>query len=375
MNDAIRVLVVCGSAPPIHCGVGDYSACLSRALGACDGLRAGLMTTHGPHRTACLNAFEGVELLEPFTHWSPQNFFAARRAVLRWQPDILHVQWPAQGYDGPLIGILPQWFRRVLKKPVVLTLHEHIPARVRSIGAILMAHATDTVLSVRPDFPQGFQRGLSAAVASKPFHFIPNASQIPRVTPTRAQIESFRQKHNIGVNESIVVYFGLLYPDRGVEQLFDIANPSRDRLFIVGGPIDGAESYYHTLTSLAQHSPWRDRATLTGFLPGEEAAFLLAVADAVVLPFRKGGGIWNTSIHAARSQGTFVLATSHHEHGYDATRNIFWAEPDNVSQLQHALTLHRGTRHLVGADDVPQWPDIAARHRDTYRTALERRAR
>jgi glycosyltransferase involved in cell wall biosynthesis len=238
-----------------------------------------------------------------------------------------------------------------------------------------MSHAVDTVISVRPDFPEGFQRGLSAAVASKPFHFIPNASQIPRATPTLAQIESFRLKHNIGANESIVVYFGLLYPDRGVEQLFDIANPSRDRLFIVGGPITGAESYYHTLNSIAHRSPWRNRAILTGFLPTEEVAFLLAVADAVVLPFRKGGGIWNTSIHAARLQGTFVLATSHNEHGYDATRNIFWAGPDNVPQMQHALALHRGTRSLAGVSDVPQWPDIAARHREIYRTALERCAR
>jgi glycosyltransferase involved in cell wall biosynthesis len=372
MSDALRVLFVCGSAPPIHCGVGDYSACLARALGSYDGVHVGLMTTQGPDRAPCRDAFEGVDLIQPFSHWSLQNFFAARRTVLQWQPDILHVQWPAQGYDGPLIGILPQWFRRVVRRPVALTLHEHIPAHVRSIGARLMAPAAHAVISVRPNFPEGFQQGLSAAVASKPFHFIPNASQIPLATPTPAEIECFRHTHNIGTDESIVVYFGLLYPDRGVEQLFSIADPLRHRLFIVGGPIAGADSYYHNLASLGAQPQWRNRVTLMGFVPSLEAAFLLAVADAVVLPFRKGGGIWNTSIHAARSQGTFVLTTSRHHQGYDATRNIFWAEPDNIPQLQHALHVHLGTRRLPGNSDVPQWPAIAAQHRVVYNTLLRR---
>jgi len=330
------------------------------------------MTTPAPDRAPCLDAFEGVDLIQPFSNWSLRHFFAARRAVLRWQPDILHMQWPAQGYDGSLVGILPQWFRRVVRRPVALTLHEHIPAHMRSIHTRLMATAAHAVISVRPNFPEGFQHGLSADVASKPFHFIPNASQIPLATPTPAEIASFRHTYNIGTDESIVVYFGLLYPDRGVEQLFSIANPLRHRLFIVGAPIAGAESYHHTLVSLAAQPQWRNRATLMGFVPPQEAAFLLAVADAVVLPFRKGGGIWNTSIHAARSQGTFVLATSRHQQGYDATRNIFWAEPDNISQLQHALHLHGGTRHLAGNADVPQWPAIAAHHRVVYNTLLRR---
>jgi hypothetical protein len=67
---------------------------------------------------------------------------------------------------------------------------------------------------------------------------------------------------------------------------------------------------------------------VTGFLAPEQAGRLLAAADAAVFPFLDGGGEWNSSIHGAAAQGTFVLATSMNKRGYDAAKNIYYAAPE-----------------------------------------------
>ena len=96
---------------------------------------------------------------------------------------------------------------------------------------------------------------------------------------------------------------------------------------------------------------WDGKVTFTGFLSHREAAALLAVADAVILPFRAGGGEWNTTIHAAVLQGTFVLTTSSTERGYDETHNVYYAEPDNLTEMRSALDTY-ARRCAVGSPGV-----------------------
>jgi glycosyltransferase involved in cell wall biosynthesis len=235
----------------------------------------------------------------------------------------------------------------------------------------MIANAACAVTSVRPNFRDGFAQGMSTAVINKPFVYIPNASHVPRVSPSPAQIEAFRTRHNMAPEQAVLVYFGLLYPDRGVEHVFSIADPEKHRIFIVGDAIGSAHSYKAHIAAIASRPPWQGRATLSGFLPANECGFLLALADAVVLPFARGGGIWNTSLHAARTQGTFVLATSQHEKGYDRTRNVYWAKPGDVVDMRHALETYLGTRTAADPVDVPSWRDIALQHRDLYQRLIE----
>ena len=85
----------------------------------------------------------------------------------------------------------------------------------------------------------------------------------------------------------------------------------------------------------------------------------------MVLPFRDGGGEWNSSIHAAVAQGTFVLSTSRTETGYDPTRNVYLAEVENVDEMKVALTSYAGTRRNT-AMDPDEWISIADRHQAFY---------
>ncbi len=367
MSPGLRVLLMSGSAPPIPCGVGDYTAGLACELAAQDGLRVALLTSESMDSSARKDALRGVELLEPLGSWRPWVFFAARRAILDWQPDILHIQWPApQIYKGALLAILPLWFRFVHRKPVVLTLHEHIPTRMK--WALAMVYASSIVTSVRPDFPEGFSLGLSRTAAAKPFRFIANASSLPQVMPTSNQVAAVRKHLGVENGKSLIAYFGLIYPDRGVEQLFQIATPTDHHVVVVGSSIPMAPEYYHHVLELAENTTWNHRASVTGFLPREEAALILACSDAVVLPFRRGGGIWNTSIHGARLQETFVLTTSTTQRGYEHLANVYWAEPGNLEEMRAALSRYVGIRRWGSSADVPRWTQIAMQHQALYQS-------
>src|SRR5262249_40185939 len=236
------------------------------------------------------------------------------------------------------------------------------------------AKAANAVISVRPDFTRRYRRLYNWTVALKPFYFIPNASSLPAVRPTPEEVAAVRARLGVAAGKSMVAYFGLIYPRRGVEQLFQIADPNNDHLVVIGGIIDEARGYGRRIAEFAGSERWRGRVTLTGFLANTEAAMLLACADAIVLPFtEEGGGIWNSSIHGARLQGTFVLTTSREKNGYDAADNVYWARPDDVGEMQAALRQHLGVRRAGSTDNLPRWDQIARQHRELYESvALDR---
>ena len=103
-------------------------------------------------------------------------------------------------------------------------------------------------------------------------------------------------------------------------------------------------------------------------LIGEDAARFLAISDAVVFPHVNGGGGWNTSLHAAVCQGTFVLTTSTERSGYDPVANIYYAPPQAVDHMRQALVSYAGMRNMNPVDATESWQALAAAHITLYRS-------
>ena len=108
----------------MRCGVGDYTALLAEALGRHPDLRVGVLTDAraGESRTE-----QHVQVL-PIVHgWGISKFRQVLKMIEDWSPDIVHIQYPTQGYGQ---GLLP-WFLPVLlalkRIPTVQTWHEHFP--------------------------------------------------------------------------------------------------------------------------------------------------------------------------------------------------------------------------------------------------------
>ena len=366
----LRVLLVSGSLPPMRCGVGDYTAGLARALAETGATEVAVLTSRLEGR-ADSGRWAGVEVLERIGRWHTSGLAAALRMVRSWKPDVLPVQHPSQGYDGPLALQLVAAARWLLGVPVVLTLHEPVGVNLQVPVMAAAIRSASAVIVVRPDFRALTNRKVRWTIAGKPLRLIPNATTLPRALATPERNRAIRERFGAGAR-GLVAYFGYVYPGRGVHHLFRIADPGRHCLVILGGRLDEAAAYFEEVSARAREPDWRGACTVTGFVPADEAAEIMACADAVVLPFEAGGGSWNTSLHGARLQGTFVVTTSRDVRGYDARENVYYARPGDVEEMRAALAAHLGTRREPAG--IPTWAQVAAGHLDVYRGARAARS-
>ena len=169
----------------------------------------------------------------------------------------------------------------------------------------------------------------------------------------------------------LIIFFGFIYPNKGIELLFEIADPSSDQI-VIAGEIGTDSSYYQSILNKSAIKTWADKATVIGFIPATDISALLAVADAVVLPFRSGGGEWNRgSVKASVTHGAFTITTSQTKNGYDKKHNIYYAKVDDVQEMKSAMNTHAGKRRDYDTDiDKDEWRDIANQHIKIYQEMI-----
>jgi glycosyltransferase involved in cell wall biosynthesis len=313
---------------------------------------------------------EGVELFPEVRTWKLAEASTIVGRIRRWQPDVVHIQYPTH-YYGEIQWILPA-FARLVNGPVVQTWHEYYSPR--NWPSVLNAALPGGLVVVRPYYLERMPAWYRWLTRSKEFRFIPNASSIPLVRMTDEDRAIVRSE--LGARGSgLIVYFGFPSPAKGIELLFGIADPERHRLVLICD-LSVEEGYQASILALARRGDWAGKVTVTGFLPPEKVGRLLAAADAAVFPFRDGGGEWNSSIHGATAQGTFVLTTSLDRRGYDPGENIYYAVPGNLVEMRQALREHFGRRSPKQADTpFARCDSIADSHLELYRTLLGRRGR
>jgi glycosyltransferase involved in cell wall biosynthesis len=359
----MRVLLVSGTYPPVRCGVGDYTAGLARAFGRREDVTVSVLTSSG----AAGAREERVELFPEVRTWKIADSPLILRRIRGWCPDIVHIQYPTL-YYGEIQWILPA-LARLVNGPVVQTWHEYYSPR--NWPSVLNAALPGGLVVVRPHYRERMPRWYRWLIRHKEFRFIPNASSIPLIRLSGKERTDVRSE--VGAHEGdLIVYFGFASPAKGIELLFKVADPERHRLVLICD-LSAEDRYQASILALASRSNWAGKVTVTGFLPPEQAGRLLAAADAAVFPFLDGGGEWNSSIHGAAAQGTFVLATSLDRRGYDAVKNIYYAVPGDIEEMRQALREHLGRRRTPSADSPEaQWDSIAEAHLELYRILLGR---
>jgi glycosyltransferase involved in cell wall biosynthesis len=170
----------------------------------------------------------------------------------------------------------------------------------------------------------------------------------------------------------LLAFFGFAYPDRGTELLFQVADPGQHHLVFISD-LSAADRYQASILEQAKYPPWAGKVSVTGYLPADEVGQILAAADAIILPFKDGGGMWNTSIRAAISQGTFVLTTSREQHGYVSDENVYYARPNDVADMRNALAMYIGRRNEASRLGLHrEWDLIAQAHLSVYHAVAPR---
>jgi glycosyltransferase involved in cell wall biosynthesis len=356
----LRVLLVAGSYPPMRCGVGDYTGRLVLALRK-EALDVSVLTS--------------VQAMGAVSTWRAGVAETFASAAGRFAPEIVHIQFPTQGYDSVdgLVEIALH-ARRRLRLPLVVTFHEFLapPVTRQHLGILALARHANAIIAVRPQFRARLSWLARLALRGREVRQIGSASAIPASAQSEAERQAVRRGFGRG-EAKLVAFFGFSYPHKGVDLLFRIADPAQHHLVVIGELMPD-DAYHGQLRALAASDGWDGKVTFTGFVEPARAAELLAAADAAVFPYRNGGGDWNSSLHAALSQDTFVLTTSHERSGYDPRSNVYYARPGAVDEMRGALLRHQGTRRRRQHEGDAGWRAIALQHQAVYASLLQRRA-
>ncbi|HEX9242993.1 MAG TPA: glycosyltransferase [Anaeromyxobacter sp.] len=365
----MKILLVVGSFPPMLCGVGDYTRSLARALTTIPGVHVAVLTSAEAEGGG--RAGEPFEVFPAVRRWELSEIAAVRRVIREWQPDVIHVQYPSRGYSGPLSWLLPMLLLAE-RPPVVQTWHEYVPGARTALWHLAIGVAPGDVVVVRPEFRERMPWWYRALTGRREFHLVPNAPTLPRVELSDAERAEIRGRY-APPDRRLLAYFGFLYANKGIDDLLGIVDPERHHLVVVG-ELQRADPFQVALAERIARPPLAGHVTLAGFLEAPEAARVLAAVDAVVLPFRDGGGEWNTSLKAAAAQGTFVLTTSTRRSGYVAAQHVYYARPGDRGELRAALDRHVGSRIASPAPELagPSWGEIARAHVAIYERRIGR---
>jgi len=340
IHRVVKVALITGDCPRGHCGVGDYTACLAKALLAC-----------------------GVEsrVIAP-GDWSLRGVFRVRRSLREQNFDLVHIQYPTVGF-GTRLG--PQGL--ALLDPCVVTIHEASQRHIlRKLALVPFTVQPEHII-----FTSRFERRFATAWA-------PWIARISSVIPVGSNIDVGTPKGPRARNE--IVYFGLIMPGKGLEQVLDLSRLIQSAglaltVRILGTAPPRCSDYLKRLRSETADLPVLWDIGLNEMQIAER----LAGASLAYLPYPDGASERRTTLKAALLNGVAVLTT-----------RAAQTPPDLEAVVRFCPTAEdalAATRHLLGHGDelagmaaaavrfgkTCGWERIAELHLRVYQGVLSQR--
>lgn len=356
---SIRLLLITGSYPPMKCGVGSYTQRLAKALTEYGGVRVSVLTDF---RASDQPLVDGVDVVPIIRGWNVSDLFNIAKYIKKTNPNIIHIQYPTQGYSGRIPVLLPLLIR-ILGKPCVQTWHEP----PLGLSKVLLVIGLKELITVRLNFLHDLPKLMQLAVKLTSFICIPAASILPAVVQSDNERLNLRKSY-AGDKEFFLAYYGFVAPLKGIETLLEVVKKINARLLMVCD-LESGNEYHQSLFDKIKEMGVGSNVTITGFLPEDQLAAILSASDAVVLPFRDGSARWNTSIDGAVAQGSFVVSTSTDIRGYNKEKNIYYSKPGDVEEIVLAIKLYSGC-HVPCKSSESEWKDISDRHINVYKRLI-----
>jgi glycosyltransferase involved in cell wall biosynthesis len=338
----VKVALVTGVCPPGECGVGDYTACLDKALRA-----------------------RGVESqVIASEDWDVSSAFRVHRSLREQNFDVVHIEYPTVGFAARL-G--PQALS--LLRSCVVTIHEASQRRLLRKIALFP-------FSVRPQhiiFTSRFEGQFAAKWA-------PWISRISSVIPVGSNIGVGAGKGPRNLAE--VVHFGLIMPKKGVEHVVELSRLIKSaglsfKVRVIGkAPLRYAD-YLARLRSETTDLPIIWDLDLSE----EQVAERLAQASIAYLPFPDGASERRTTLKAALLNGVAVLTTRSGQTPHSLERAVrFCTSAEEVLSAICHLFHHTEEmeRMAVAATSLGRrytWERIAGLHLRVYQSVLRRKVR
>lgn len=330
-NSQQSVIFLSAEYPPDRGGVGDYTRELARALRSAQWDVAVLS-----HQTPPLPAGEPPQLAPPIRSWGWRCLPQVAALLRAHRPAVLHVQYQTGAFgQHPAICFLPRWLKLWLPHPprVVVTMHDLLvpylfpkagPLRdgvtyrlLADADAVVVTNADDARrlragghrLPAPPDLPIYRGRVLPARL---PLYHIPISSNIAVAPPAGYTRAAWRQNLGVAPDTTLVAYFGLVSPTKGLETLVQALEQLPDmRLLVVGGeaatPQD--QAYAAQVQARIAAAGLGARVIVTGHCSAAEVSGHLLAADLAALPFTDGASFRRGSLLAVLTHGLPTVTT------------------------------------------------------------------
>lgn len=344
----MKLLIITGEYPPIQTGDASHAFHIARQL-AERGLEIHVLTSR----------IEGVVHHPGFTthpimpHWSWASLWRLRRFLRDCQPDAILLIFNGRMYGHhPMMTFAPTIAKRLLPSVRFVTQIEYPGRETKNAGfwtrvirkqaarwsgrGVNFEHGTllrdsDHVIllsgSFRDMLTEEFTVDEDPGLLDRKALLIPPPPLLAfHDGPAAAARARGRTSLRVGPEEFVFLYYGYVYPGKGIETLLlafreVVQGRPEVRLVLVGGyggdPFDPKASarnrvYWEKLHDLADSLGVADRVVWTGPCETDDewGSVYLRAADVFVLPFVGGVRLNNSSFAAAAAHGLPVIATT-----------------------------------------------------------------
>jgi glycosyltransferase involved in cell wall biosynthesis len=308
-----RILMICGDFPPFVSGVGDFADKLSAALQDAGAdvtlLTSAVATPAATAEAAAADASRRFGVLRTVEHWGLSNRSAVIKDCLAGY-DLIQLQYPCVSYGrSPLINLLPSLLRlRRNSPPTVVTIHDFRVMRKRWQARVApMLWGVNGLIHVdERDWPFIRSWGYGSRRPRAHIPIAANAQPVPSSPMLRA-----RQRGALGFvdGETVVAFFGILYPHKGLTELVgavqDLRAAGRSVRLLVLGDFDREADYRPAMEKLLADDAvkWVRGAEL------DEVSRCLHAADLAALPFHSGASTNRGSMLTTLAHGLPTITT------------------------------------------------------------------
>jgi glycosyltransferase involved in cell wall biosynthesis len=309
----MRIVMVCPSYPPqdVVCGVGDYTKCLAEEL-VRQGEQVVVVTSTGYRG----DSGGAVNVLPLGSRWSAVEGWKLIRSQRRQSADVIHMQYTPDLYGRRSSFALTPFVSRFLPRraPVVVTFHTLIGgglwSKVMAPWLLMMA---DRSISANEEVSDLIHRHLPALESRVTEIGIGSNIQV-RAAGRDAVRRSERSRLGLPDGAPVLAHFGLVYPGKGLETLFQalpeiLRQAPSARLIIIGATRPADQSYRAALEQLACARGIAHAVIWAGQHSAETVSRMLAAADLFVVPYDDGGTIRRGSLMAGLAHGLPVVTT------------------------------------------------------------------
>lgn len=333
----MKITFITGSYPPDVCGVGDYTYHLAEAL------RLQGVTVEIIHQD----------------DWRLRNVPRLLRRIKALHSDLVHLQYPTVGFGAHLT---PQVLS--ILAPGVITLHEISQAHVLRRLALYPFTFRSRHILITTDYDR--QYALSWA---------PWIRWRSSVIPVGSNIVALNRER--GETRDDIVYFGMIRPDRGIEDVLTLASLAKEKglpfvLRVVGKPHPNCSEYFDSLRARSQGLPviWDIG------LSDENVAELLAGTRIAYMPFPDGASERRTSLFALLTNGVPTVTTRGLATPVAMEEAVaFSRDPQDAVSTINRILSESGYRDELSARARAyarrfSWETIAIQHRQLYEQLL-----